>query len=96
MKKRLIKILGPKIAAVAATLIVTYVPRLQGHEEMIIGWIMTGYLLVEAALAKGQAERQELVAQDQRVLKAEGLYDGKIDGKYGPKTSTAIHGGRPV
>jgi len=98
MKTRLLKILAPRIAGILAVTLVNFIPRLQGSEEAVTSAILAVWGVVEIFLASSQAKRQELLAGDQRILKAEGIYTGKVDGKYGPKTSAAIgsiHGGRP-
>lgn len=96
---KLLKILAPRIAALLSTLLVHFVPKLEGAEQAVTSAILAVWGVYEIYDASSRAKRQELVERDQRTLRAEGLYLGKVDGKYGPVTSTAvqrsIHGGRP-
>lgn len=82
--------LAPYVAGAVAVLIVKYVPALEGAEEAVTSAILSVLTVIFLATAKKHADRQELVAGFQRVLKAEGLYAGKIDGKAGPKTDAAV------
>lgn len=80
----------PRIAGILAIIIVRYVPALEGAEEAVTSALLAIWGVVEIILAKNHADRQELVAGQQRVLKAEGLYAGKIDGQAGPKFDAAV------
>lgn len=82
--------LAPYLAGAVAVLIVKYIPSLEGAEEAVTSAILSVLTVIFLAQTKSHSERQKLVADSQRILKAEGLYAGKIDGKFGEKTDAAV------
>lgn len=92
MKNFLLRRLAPHLAAVIAVLIIRAVPSLEGAEEAIVSAVLAVWGVVLIALSKNDADRDKLIAADQRVLRAEGVYAGSVDGKYGPKTSAGVRG----
>ena len=93
MSNHFIRALAPRLAGIMSIIIVRYIPALEGAEEAVTSAILALWGVVEIALARNTADRRELIERDQRVLRAEGLYTGKIDGKYGPKSSAGVRGG---
>lgn len=90
MKTFFFRKLAPYIAGALAVVIVKYVPQLAGAEEAVTSAILAVLGVFFIAQESSHAKRQEIVAKTQRVLKAEGLYAGKIDGKFGDKSDNAV------
>jgi hypothetical protein len=90
MKRRILTKLLPRIIGMISVAIAGFHPDLEGSEEVLTAAIMGLWAVWEYVSAKRHSERQQMVQEDQQVLKNEGAYAGKVDGKYGALTSTAV------
>lgn len=86
----LIRKIVPRIAGVLAIVMARSIPSLEGAEEPITTALLAVWGVIEIVLMKNHSDRQELVSKQQLILKGEGLYMGKIDGKAGPKYDSAV------
>lgn len=82
-------IIRPVIIAVLAVLALRW-PEVREYQEHVLAIALALWAFVEALVGASREKERKTVASDQKALMSAGMYTGRIDGRYGPKTSAGV------